>query len=110
MTGLQGKPRYSLKALLAFVTACAVVFAACAGAAAVFKSQWTEPARVGAVAESRFKSLFAKRGWSGHAAAFHYDCRVRIESATIGDDELRSYTRSCAISIGCSTSSFTAPT
>jgi hypothetical protein len=82
------RPRYSLRALFVLVTACAVGLAACSGIAGFIEREWNEPVRVGQAANARFKALFAKRGWAGYGAAFFYDGRVRIASASIGDKEL----------------------
>jgi hypothetical protein len=61
----------------------------CSAVAVVVNRAWTEPARIGREADVRFHSLFMKRQWSGYAAAFHYDRRVRIDSASIGDNEIQ---------------------
>jgi len=81
--------RYSLRTLFAITTLCAVLFALVAGGVAVVNREWIKPAKVGAVAQARLDAIFAKRGWSGYAATFHYDQRVRIDSPDVGDAELK---------------------
>jgi hypothetical protein len=88
MTDASHSRRYSLRILFAALTGCAVVLAACSGMAWFIEHEWNEPARVGQAADARFQALFAKRGWAGYEAAFHYDGRVRIVSPSIGDQEL----------------------
>lgn len=82
------KPRYSLRALFALVTSCALLLAACCGIARFVEVYWNEPARVGQAADVQFNALFAKRGWQGHAYCYFYDDRVQIRSASVGDKEL----------------------
>jgi hypothetical protein len=81
--------QFSLRTLFAFVTACAILLGVCSVAAVFVNPTWTEPARVGRNADDQFRLLFTQRRWRGHAAAFHYDHRVRIDSVAIGDSELQ---------------------
>jgi len=83
------KLRYSLRTLFVITTTCAVLLALVAGGVAVINREWIKPAKVGAVAQARLDAIFAKRGWSGNAATFHYDQRVRIDSPDVGDAELK---------------------
>jgi hypothetical protein len=80
--------RYNLRTLLIVL---AIAPPLLAGVVLVRREyvRWFQESDIGAVAESRFNVVFAKRGWSGRAAPFFYDGRVRIESADIGDNELR---------------------
>ena len=76
--------RYRLRTLLILLAVAGVLFA---GVGIV--KRWFDRRDEGLAAAARFDALFAKRHWSGLAAPFFYDDRVRIDSPDIGDEELR---------------------
>jgi hypothetical protein len=77
--------QYRLRTLLILLAVVGVFFAGIG----LVKREWFDPRDEGLAAAERFDALFAKRHWSGLAAPFFYDYRVRIDSPDVGDDELR---------------------
>jgi len=80
--------QFTLTGLLKLVTAVAIILAVVAAVSDRLNQMWFRPRDEALKAQAEIDAVFLRNQWSGGAAVYFYDYRIRVVSDEVGNAEL----------------------